>query len=297
MRDGIALHPTLIAENADPAGFFYGALDMNRAAIQGYSMGGGSAVRVLITNPGYKCGFFQAPALSSSYYSQLGTVRVPIGFTGGLGDTVVSPTGVKSLYDAANSYTGFKFHYQFNSGGDHNNITASYLSRPQDLAVIARVRKVFLGFYDRVLRGNPRGLESVLGTEARSEAYLAPAMPPTQQSSPFCAVETAQAWLVGTGQLNTTVRVNLLGEQGYGGFLMAPAQGNVSTPFGALLLDVPSLVILATPGVLVSKFQTFDLPIPALPGLAGTRLWFQNFGLVVGGAGRLSVTDDVTIIE
>ena len=296
MRDGTALYPTLVAENNDTNSFFNGALDMARAAIQGYSMGGGSAVRVLIANPGYKCGFFHAPSLSSSYYSQLGSVRVPLGFTQGLGDTVVSTSSVKSLHDAAGAYTNFKFHYQFNTGGDHNNITASYLGRPQDLAVIARVKKVFLGFYARVLGGDSRALESVLGTEARSEPYLAPKLPATQQSSPFCAFEQPQAWLTGNGQLNSNLRLTLLSEPGTVAYLVAPAVGNTPTPYGVLGLDLGTLDLLASTAVGISKFAPVDVTIPALPGLIGVQFWFQDLGYAIGAAPKLTTVDSIQIV-
>lgn len=295
MNHGIALYPTLTAENNDTNSFFYGALDMSRAAIEGYSMGGGSAIRVLIANPGYKCGFFHAPSISSSYNSQLGNVRVPLGFTQGLGDTVVNPNNVKSTYDAANAYTGFKFHYQFNTGGDHNNITASYIGRPQDLAVIARVHKLMLGFFDRVLRDNPAGLESILGTEGRSEAYLAPQLPQTQQSSPFCSFQQPQAWLTGTGQINSTMRLSLLSEQGTATYLMAPAQGSTPTVFGVLGLDPFSLDVLATPLVGVSKFLPVDVPIPNYPPLVGYQIWLQDLGFATGSAIKLTTTSSFTI--
>jgi dienelactone hydrolase len=167
MQDGTALYPTLVAENLDPASPFYGALDMKRAALHGYSMGAGNTLRILAANPGYSCGFVHAP--TSSAATAAPNIRVPFASVHGQGDTTASPNNSANLFNNSNNFTGTKTIYLFNTEVDHSNIISDALHRPPDAAVWARVRSVFLGFYETYLHGNAAGLEDVVGLTARAE--------------------------------------------------------------------------------------------------------------------------------
>ena len=283
-QDATALHAILQQENLTSASPLFGALDMTHAAVQGYSMGGGSTLRVLASNPGYLAGFCHAPAF---YATATANVVVPLGIVHGSGDTVVPLASSQTYFRDATSFTGTKTLYVFNNDGDHNNIVTTYLSRPQDLAVCARVQKVFLGFFATYLRGEAPGLEEVVGTSAASEPRLATILH---------SVQAPQLWIESTGRLGDALRITQNGEPGTGFTLVATGRATQQTPFGIFELDPATTTVLWTPTFGSRRVSVVDVAIPLLPGLVGKVFSFQGTALTVGPTGRLTSTTDLPIV-
>lgn len=282
--DAIAMFGMLQAETVDTASPLFGALDMDHAGLEGYSMGGGAVLRALSSNPGYLSGFCHAPAY---YVSSVANITVPVAIVHGQGDTVV-PVGSSLTYlrDMI-SFTGSKTLYLFNTDGDHNNVVSTYLARPQDLAIVARMQKVLIGFQTACLLGDPSGLEQVVGTAAAAEPRLA---------SITHSVADPALWIASTGKIGDPLRITQNGEVGPGFTMLALGRAIQNTPFGTFELDPASTVILATPMFDASRVVVLDLVIPPLPGLVGKVFSFQGSALTVGPSGRLSGATDLPIL-
>ena len=282
-EDGTALYPTLTAENADPASPLHGALDMRRCALQGYSMGAGNTIRILAANPGYCAGFVHAP---TSGVSLAAGVKVPFCSVHGLGDTTSPPSNSSTLFNLSTAFTGTKTIYLLGSEADHFNVISDALQRPHDAAVWARVRSLFLGFFDCYLRGDPSGLDRVVGAEPRSEPRLA---------ALSHAVHTPVQWLVGSGSLGTNLHVGYDGEPGLSCTAIAAQPADLATPFGTLRLDPASLVVVATPAISATRLVSLDLALPVAPALVGQKVWLQAAAWTVSLGLRLSNGTEVTL--
>jgi len=239
----------------------------------------------MTSNPGYRCGFFHAPSYNGA--PNAANVTVPIAFVHGLGDTVVNWSTSANYFNAAWAERSLKFIYLLNQDCDHNNMCASYLSRPQDLAVIGRIQKVFVGFFRCFLLDDAGGLESSLGTEGRSEPRLA-------QIS--LSVQQPQLWVEGSGQLGSPCRISTVATPGQSALLLALQRGFTPTPFGTLLLDPSSLTHVVTANVDASGLRTVDLSVPTMPSLVGLTCSFQASGLDAAQKPHLTGAGDLRIL-
>ena len=283
-QDGIAHFATLTYENQNPSSPFYGALDMSRAGIQSSSMGGLSCWRVLASNPGYRCGFFHAPANNGTPNAQ--NVTVPIAFVHGTGDQVVPWSSSVNYLNAAFAVQSLKFLYLLNQDCDHNNMCSCYLNRPQDLAVMGRIQKVFVGFFRCYLNDDSRGLESAVGTEARADSRL------VQLSM---AVQRPEVWVESTGQLGAPLRISEISSPGSSTVFVALARSFVQTPWGPLLIDLATATPIGTGTVDGGQLRTLDRIVPNNPTLVGHTFSFQATGFDVAQRLRLSGASDLRI--
>jgi pimeloyl-ACP methyl ester carboxylesterase len=260
--DALALYPALQAANTQ-TGFLQGALDMTRAGVCGHSMGGGSTLAVLARNPGYRLGIALAGVDAAAGAAG---ARVPLLFVHGTGDTIVSVSATDNNFAAATTYTGLKSSYVFDAAGSHTNVAGFALVSATDQAVFARVRSVMVGFCDRFLGGSDVGLEGVFGAAARAEARLA---------RTATAVQAAELWRDRAPTLGATLALGIAGEPGAAALLIAAGPGQVLTPFGELLLDPASVVVLATPVVSSVRLVALPLLVPNDAGLIGADIPLQ----------------------
>ena len=122
-NDAKAYYPALSVASTQPGNFLQGAIDMNRAALSGHSMGGGNTIEVLANNPGFRCGFVFAPIYPGA--STTAQVDVPLGVIHGEGDFVLiwSLTGL-NVYNQATGVTGLRTFYRMDFSCGHNNLTS-----------------------------------------------------------------------------------------------------------------------------------------------------------------------------
>lgn len=254
--DAIATFAALRTANTQ-AGFYQGVLDMNRVGLCGHSMGGGSTLNVLASNPGYQLGIVlagvDAPAGAAA-------ARVPLLFLHGLGDTIVNVAASDNNYNAATSYQGFKTLYVLDGSCTHTNVAGILLANATDQQVFARAATCIVSFCARFLQDSDISLDSVLGSDARSEPRL---------SRTSTQVRAPELWRVGAPRVGTTVRLSAAGEPGLAILLLAAGRANLPTPIGDLLLDPLTLVALPPLAVDATRTATLSLLIPAEPGLAG----------------------------
>ena len=282
-NDGLALFPSLVAENTKSGGFFAGALDMQRCAVGGHSMGGGNTLRVLAQNPGYKGGIAFAPVAQAASAM---SVKTPFVIVHGEGDSIVPwLANAQVNYDALTGYTQFKSLYLMNSECTHTNLV---FRGTGSNAVFDRTLRVTLGFLAHLLLETPAGLEDVLGDDARTEPRL---------TSLSVEVEAPLHWQVGSGKLGTTQALRVAGEPAVAALFYAGKRASTATAFGTLLLDPASLAFLAAGPVDAKRLYVFDLVIPNDASLNGARFPFQGLGLGRGQALRLSNAVDLEVVR
>lgn len=263
--DGRALFPALGVATRG-SGPLSGAIDTQRIGLFGYSMGGGNTLEVLAANPGYASGL----AIAAVRAANLDRISVPLAFLHGDGDTIVPASTSSNSYGAATGYRGFKTFYRLGRDATHTNVASLLLTRAVDREVWARCSRYLLAFFDRTLREDPSALERVLGQDARAEARL------TSLQSDF---RVPEVWQRSAARTGARYELGLANESGFAAlFLAAPAQAPVSTPFGALLLDPPSLVFVTATAVPSTKFARTYLEIPQDPRLVGLRFAVQSLG-------------------
>ena len=274
-KDSIATLPSLAAENQDPQSFFHGALDLTRAGIGGYSMGGMTALRVLSTNCGYRVGFGHA-AVAGRYYGPLEGVncRQPFALVHGLGDTLEPIEGAYAWWQGGTNATGQRVLYVMNQECNHINV-ASVPALP-DLPIFERTMRVCRGFLDAHLKGDATGLAEVLGAPARTEPRLVAIAAGVER--PALLVERS----------GRAARITGIAEPGPLFLTASLARARVPTPFGEFLLDPAFLIPLATPIVDAGRAVFLELTLPEIQGLSGFPLPIQALGLSSAGAPRFT---------
>ncbi|MEM7202575.1 MAG: hypothetical protein AAF628_20070 [Planctomycetota bacterium] len=283
VSDGLAWFPALQAANAAGSGsFLEGALDMSRVAVGGHSMGGGSTVNVLAQNPGYAAGFALAPVPAASARD----VDVPFVVVHGTGDGIVPSSSGESVFAALTAFTGIKALVLLNDDCDHLNVTGLFLSGSVAQEVWDRTARVLLGLADAFLLGDTAGLEETVGATARAEPRLVRL---------DVAVEAPQAWLAQAAPPGGTARVEVLGEPGPAALLAAATSGRVPTPYGTLLLDPATLLVVTAGTAAAERRFSVPLPIPAEPALAGLTVPLQGVALGIAATLRLTGGADLRI--
>lgn len=281
--DALALFPALQAANAAP-GVLQGALDMSRAGLCGHSMGGGSTLNVLSRNPGYRLGIALAGVDNAAGAA---AARVPLLFVHGLGDAIVNVSATDNNFAAAQGHAGVKTSYVFDASGSHTNVAGFSLLSATDQAVWARTASVVVGFCERFLAGRDDGLEAVFGAAARGESRLA---------RTDTRVAEAELWRDVAPRLGTTLQLGLSGEPGPGVLLIAAGTGNTTTPFGTLLLDPASLLLLASPQFPATRLSRVPLAVPADQALLDARVPLQVAAPVRGQALALGRAITLTLL-
>ncbi|MEY4672984.1 MAG: hypothetical protein RL148_768 [Planctomycetota bacterium] len=287
--DGRAQYPALVALNADGASPFNGALDMSRAGMVGHSMGGGNVGNVLANNPGFRCGVGLAPVPPRGNNAAL--VQVPMAVVTGTGDTITPlASNGQPYYDSLSAWRGVKALYVLNNECNHTNVCGYALfgtasSNPS----YERAKSVTLGMFDWVLRGNPQGLDQVVGPPARSETRLVSL---THQW------QVPTVWPAGALRPGTTTRVSFGSEPGACGGIAAAGMGAgpTPTPFGDLLLDGPSAFVAFSGFAGAEKRYDGSVAVPADPGLVGVVLPVQAYG-TVGGDIRLGTVAQLRVVN
>lgn len=284
--DGAALFPALLAANSQPGHFLQGSLDMSRVALSGHSAGGGNSITVLASNPGYKMGLCFAPLFPGSGVTN--QVDVPLGIIHAQGDAILLWSANGQLaYNAANSFSGHKFNYLFNTTGGHNNITGVLLVTSGDQAVWSRSQRVMTAFFDRYLRDDAAQLEEVIGPTARAEPRL---------TSLSVEVEAPDVWFSGSPSLGQITQIHTSSEPGLVFYAVSTATAAPTpTPFGSFLLDMPSAVVAFTSLVGGTRVATVSLAIPNNGQFVGTQLAFQSLGWSNSGGYRLTGTATLVI--
>ena len=279
--DAVALHPSLVAENTRSGSFFRGALDMNRAALAGHSMGGGSTIRVLASSAGYRAGVCFAPWTVNGYQARYApSVQVPLAIVHGLGDQVLPwELHSQAFYQAATSFTGSKLLYLLDESCNHSNVAGLTVTTPASRLIWARTSSMAVGFLDHYVAGAQDGLEDVYGPAARQHPNLVRF---------DIDVESPAMWLAGGAAPGSTAKLGVLSLQGPAAMLAAAGRAAIPTPFGTLLLDPASLVIAVSAAVGPSLVLEASLPIPPGPALVGAVVPLQSAGIGASGLGLTS---------
>jgi hypothetical protein len=152
--------------------------------------------------------------------------------------------------------------------------------------VFARVSTFIVAFCTRFLQDSSTSLESVLGSEARTEPRFVRAS--TQ-------VRTPELWRASTARVGSPLRMGLAGEPGAAVVLLAAGRANLPTPIGDLLLDPLTLVLLPALALDATRTASLTLPIPGEPGLGGATVSFQVAAPTRDAAVRLGRAADVLI--
>ena len=285
--DGRAMFAALQVANATPGGPFSGGIDLGRVGLAGHSMGGGNVANVLAANPGYRCGVAIAPVQPRGNNGAL--VTVPLGIIAGDGDTITPPTTTAvPYYGSLSAFSQLKLLYRLNGDASHTNLVGLFVFGTTATEVFARSASVALGFLQHTLDGDPTGLELALGDDALAEPRLV-----------ACErrFERAQAWAAADLVLGATVSVRAGLEPGIGGLVAAPGPlvPPLPTPFGELLLDPSTALVLQVGVVGAERRVDATIAVPADPSLVGAVVSLQAFGaepaqpLSLGGAMSLVV--------
>lgn len=290
--DGIAQYSAVASENAKANGFFKGALDPKRVGLAGHSMGGGTTVRVLASNPGYLAGVPIAPwdlkLLFNRDYpkSYAPKVKVPLAILHGQGDSTVAWSQGKAFYDLATAYRQLKTMYLFNNSGGHSNVAGTVINNTTDQAIFNRSMSVLVGFMDAYVKNDSSGLENVLGPTARAEIYLSQIMHHVDQT---------ELWLTGNTTLGSKFNMQALAKPGpavlAAGLRIAP----VMTVFGPFVLNGAAMALVNRAPASSLGLQTTPLQIPNDATLKGLAVTFQALGSNTPGMLRLTGGVDVKV--
>jgi pimeloyl-ACP methyl ester carboxylesterase len=266
--DATALFHTLRVENTTLSSRFFGALDMGRAVLAGYSMGGGSMLRCLANNPGYRAGFGHAPT-GTGASTLAASIRVPFVLVHGLGDTVLNwQTTSQVWFQGARNHNGVKALYLMDQSCDHLNVAS--IPSWDAFPVFERTLKVATSFFDAEIHGRHEAWDRVLGDDARAEPRLVRLL---------VEVERPRLWLNGQERAQGTLALRLAAEPGPGAVWIAGAPAQIQTPWGLLELDPMTMLLLARPDVDSTRCWGLDVPIPDDPSLIGVPLPLQAAGL------------------
>jgi len=265
-EDAKAAWPSLNAENQDPASFFYGALDMSRSALAGYSVGGMIALRTLLARVGYKAGFGVAPTGGSWVApNEFRYNTLPFGIVQGTGDTLVWWQDALAYYNWSSTYSGQKLFYLMNNNATHINVAS--VPSQADFPVFLRAMNVMLGFLGAHVRGDATGLEKAVGGDARSEPNV---------SGIYSEVQQPRLWVLQNGR---SVSIRETSEPGPVALLGALNTGYQMTKYGELLLDPGSLILLSISTIDQSKLLTINLTLLDDPALRGKYMPIQAIGI------------------
>ncbi len=264
--DGQSVFHGLVAANLQDDHILAGAIDPQRIALAGHSMGGGCIANVLAANPGYRCAFAFAPVDPGA--ASAAQVTIPFGIAVGGGDPV-TPWWVHSLpyYTEARPQHGLKTCYVMNAGCDHMNLVG--LSGSND-PYFRRALSVSTGFLRHYLGIDSKGLEKCIG--------------PTALAAPECWTSLKQAvqpqiWAAAPLRLGTTVRVSVALEQGPSGILAANSiSPGITTSLGTLLLDPATMFMWTAENVdRIGRVDAY-LTTPNHPILLGFTVAMQAVG-------------------
>ncbi len=290
--DGIAQYSAVASENANSNGPFKGALDPKRVGLAGHSMGGGTTVRVLASNPGYLAGVPIAPwdlkLLFNRDYpkSYSGKVKVPVTILHGRGDTTVSWSQGKRFYDLATAYTQLKTMYLFNNSGGHSNVAGTVINNTTDQAVFNRSMSVLVGFMDAYVKNNTSGLENVLGPTARAETRL---------SQILHNIDQTELWLTGSTTPGGKFSMQALAKPGPAVLAVGLRSAPVNTAFGLFVLNGAAMAVINQTPASNLCLQTTMLQIPNDPRLKGLGVTFQALGSNTAAILRLTGGVDVKV--
>ena len=261
-RDAVAHWVSLGAESKDPQSVFFGAFDLQRAAVGGYSMGGISAMRALASDCGYRAGFAHAPSGGSWLGpGEFTKNKHPFAIAHGLGDTLIPWQDAFQYWQNSKVYGGEKVFYLLNQEANHVNVAS--VPTLKDQPIFDRVMRVFLGFLTVHLKGDARGQDEVVGAAARAEPRLV---------AIHAEHEQPEFWVEQNGR-DASLRFSA---QPGGLLLLASLQTSWhATAFGGLLLDPGSLRLVWSTEVGQAGFARLDLAVPELAGLENWRLPLQ----------------------
>jgi len=290
--DGTALFSAVASENASTNGFFKGALDPKRVGLAGHSMGGGTTVRILASNPGYLAGVPLAPwdlkLLFNRDYPKTYSPNVKVALTivNGQGDTTVNWSQGKAFYDLATAYKQLKTMYVFNNDGGHSNVAGTVISNTKDQAVFDRSMSVLVGFMDAYVKSNTSGLENVLGPTARSETRL---------SQILHNIDQTALWLTGNTTVGGKFTMQALAKPGPTVLAVGLRSTPVNTGFGPFVLNAAVMAVINQAPASNLCLQTTALQIPNNAALKGLKVAFQALGSNTAAILRLTGGVDVKV--
>ena len=279
LDDGKALFPSLVGENKRKASPLFGALDLQRAAVMGHSMGGGNSLRVLAENPGYRCGVALAPwdgkgfITNFNYPPKYGPkIRQPFLILHGEGDSRLDwkQTAFR-WFQSATKVRGLSAFWLLDKNCDHKNVARLLSSSTKtDKEVFSKILGFAGAWLKRFLGDKAPELEAVLGPKLASGKYLRQLR---------LRVGAPEFWISGTGRLGAPLGFRLLGEPGMGVLFFAAKTGKLQTPWGTLLLDPRTMHPLAAKFLGASRIFALDQTIPKDPSLVGLGIPFQGLSL------------------
>lgn len=290
--DGTAQFSVVASENANTNGFFKGALDPKRVGLAGHSMGGGTTVRVLASNPGYLAGVCFAPwdlkLLFNRDYPKTYApkVTVPLTIVHGQGDTTIAWSQGKAFYDGATAYRQLKTMYLFNNNAGHSNVAGTVINNATDQAIFDRSMAVLVGFMDTYVKNDTTGLENVLGPTARAETNLSQIMQ---------SIEQTELWLTGMTTVGSKFTLQELAKPGPAVLAVGLRATPVNTVFGPFVLNAAAMAVVNQAPANSIGLQTTPLQIPNNPTLKGLKVTFQGLAHNTPGALRLTGGVDVQV--
>lgn len=268
--DGRALFFALQAAHTAVGGPFQGAIDLQRVALAGHSMGGGNVANVLAINPGYRSGMAIAPVPPRGNNGAL--VLVPLGIVAGTGDTITPPaSNAQPFYQSLTNYRDLKFLYLLNGDATHTNMPGLFVSGATATAVFARTAAVGLAFVRHTLSLSPSALDEAIGPPALAEPRL------VALSQEFA---DTQVWTNAPLALGTVVRASVGCEPGLGGLGVAPLPlvAPVPTPIGELRLDPGSAFLAFTGVATAARRLDASIGVPNSAVLVGSIFAMQALG-------------------
>lgn len=265
--DGLALHGALVAADADPGDPLFGALDTNRIALVGHSMGGRSIAQILTTNPGYRAALALAPALP---LVAADAITVPFGVVVGDGDTLTTWNhNALPYYLAVTNHGSLKFLSLLGIACDHMNLAGLVPApwSPTTTTIFGRSVAIGGGFLRHAMDVDPTALDQVLGVPPLADANVV--MVQREATVP-------QMWVDEVFHIGQPSRV-AVALDGFIAALLASASliPPVQTPWGVMAIDPGTTFVVGLALLGPTGNAEFPLVTPADPQLIGTSIALQ----------------------
>ena len=292
LKDMEALTRILRDENRRSGSFFYNAVDENRFAVAGHSMGGGSAAGVLGSSADVQAGVLLAPwvGILPDASNWMKTARAPYLVLVGQGDIIAPGSANATKFykkgDSVQRYRGLTWLWK---GCDHFSVVrTTSASTPDHIEAFRLCRRQMTSFLLAHLKDRHAYLDVLVGKATHAEVKF---------DEVRYEVRDPDLYLTGTVQVGGTLEAHVMGKDSSPTLTyVSPVPAALPLPgLGVLGLHPMFMVPLGAGTIVSQQVEHAVYPIPAEAGLAGLRIHIQALALDAGSAYGLTPTRDFRI--
>ncbi len=279
-------------EHVRTGSFFFNAVDVNRIAVAGHSMGGGSAAGVLGGNVGVQAGVLLAPlaGLLPDTSDWMQTATAPFQVIVGNGDIVTPPSSnAVRFYQKGGQVSNYRGLTHLWGGADHFSVKGTGSNpTPDEIDAFRLSRRQMTAFLLAVLHGQDAFLDVLVGNGAHAEPRF---------DTLAYDVRDPNLYLQPGARVGATLDFVPMGAATRAVLTVAsPAPAQIPLgPLGMLGVNPTLMFPIGTAVVGARQTAPASFPIPNAAVLAGAPIWVQCITEGSNPGQRLSPTRRFTI--